>query len=749
MVLELSDALTKMKKSKTKRLTNLQKRQRLERSRHDTRVRKLKKYPLCVSKRFIAYAHRKKWDNETTDAAALLLHRVFMMRRKSDWKRWLPIPYQVFKALFGENYKKIKDRLIKDGFLEYNCWRKYSVGRYCSYYGICKELRHDAITASYRLQTKVLQERYIETKEYRKGTAKAQRRKCANAILDARFSKSNTDRKKNKSFYDLVIKGHITEEQFVTIKRLVENAWSLDIKIGESEFSELIQKGYAKNRSKKDNDFDFGAYEQWWKNMYNLLPEPRVSVRPNGRFYVPVSHMPKVLWNYASIKSKQLSAVDIKSSHPHCLLALLKDLEINYFNGSGTHDECLSRCQFSRQIGMIPGLVEHLRRTVDIYQTSEHFEFTEHIPNDPIERKKLMYNLFKKFTRLLFNTNSKLKNYLSVKKCDSQVIYTSKSFDHANIFYSNSDYRLENFSNYTNSLISYDYKSSVNPTFLHVNLGKIQSDINFYTVPVLVQESYLTIQKFSELSVFNTFLEPLCCSVYSAGESVGVEAQVEWYQQVADNLLSCHFTPRVWDKVKQPPGDIALFRSLFFPSREEIEEFELMLQDGFYELLMKAIGMEITKVNRDKFKVDFLTFFYRRACTRYKGTHPVFREDGTRYEEKIREPVRLAMETLLPAITHFLDICKCRPGTLDPRWNYHKWISRAIQSIESKIMLEVCANLWKKYPNMFLITLHDAIKCHTKDAKKVQEELMLTFGKYHVSPTFDVKEYKRPSDVNS
>jgi hypothetical protein len=51
-------------------------------------------------------------------------------------------------------------------------------------------------------------------------------------------------------------------------------------------------------------------------------------------------------------------------------------------------------------------------------------------------------------------------------------------------------------------------------------------------------------------------------------------------------------------------------------------------------------------------------------------------------------------------------------------------------------MLETCANLWKKYPKMFLVTLHDAIKCLPKDVKKVEAELKRTFAKYHVSPAF-------------
>jgi len=87
------------------------------------------------------------------------------------------------------------------------------------------------------------------------------------------------------------------------------------------------------------------------------------------------------------------------------LLALLKDLDVNYFEGNGTHEERLSRCQFARQIRMIPGLVEHLRRMIIVFEMNEHFELRESIPADLIERRKMMYKLFKKFTGMQTKTD--------------------------------------------------------------------------------------------------------------------------------------------------------------------------------------------------------------------------------------------------------------------------------------------------------------------------------------------------------
>jgi len=203
--------------------------------------------------------------------------------------------------------------------------------------------------------------------------------------------------------------------------------------------------------------------------------------------------------------------------------------------------------------------------------------------------------------------------------------------------------------------------------------------------------------------------------------------------------------------MSQSTAGVPVLRNLVFPSPEEIDVFEKMFQKDFYTSLMEAAGLQM---DRKVFKRAFLRFLYKRALTRYnrpdKNAIPVvaFRNDGTCYEEKIREPVRMTMEAILPSITHFLDICKCRPGTLDNRWNYYKWMARAIQKIESQIMLEVCNNLWKKYPTMFLVTLHDAIKCLPKDADKVQKELTRTFAKYHVAVKSDVDSHTRPSGVN-
>jgi len=197
--------------------------------------------------------------------------------------------------------------------------------------------------------------------------------------------------------------------------------------------------------------------------------------------------------------------------------------------------------------------------------------------------------------------------------------------------------------------------------------------------------------------VSNTSSNTSISTVCSTNENVGFEPQGLFIQYVMENLRACHF----WLKPENEPlpstanaSGVPLFRNLFFPSPEEMAEFERMLEEDFYVLLMKAIG--ISKRDRRAFKRDFFTFLYNRAFIRYAGKRYVEREDGSCGFERIPEPVRLAMVTLLPSIVLFLDICKWQPGTLDREGNDYKKLSYAIQSIESQIMLECCANLWKQ-----------------------------------------------------
>jgi len=212
------------------------------------------------------------------------------------------------------------------------------------------------------------------------------------------------------------------------------------------------------------------------------------------------------------------------------------------------------------------------------------------------------------------------------------------------------------------------------------------------------------------------------------------------FQEVIDIFRARRFLIKSVGEVNHGQSGRPSFRDLFFPSMEEIAKLERLLKEDFYDLLMEAIG---TTMRRDDFKGEFFHFLYRPAFHRYNKVCHM--EGGNLlYIDKVEEPVRKAFEKLLPEITFFLDLCKCKPGTLERKGDDYKWISRAMISIESQVILETCANLWKKYPKMFLVTVHDCVKCLPKDVAKVKAELKRTFEKYHVSPKFETKHHEKP-----
>ena len=252
-----------------KRLTNLQKRRRRENNRRAARRKKIQKYqPLCVSDGFIGYAYHKGWDDVTVDAAALVMHRWFMLRRKFDDDGWVPIPFQVFKEMFGVKYKKFLDDLIESGFLER---RGYWAGQHCSRYRICETLRNDKFTDFYYLKSKVLQERFIAHKERWRKMSKEKRKELIGTVVHA---------------VDSAVKKYLTEEQAVTVSRLAENAHALSLNIDEETITEIARKRYD-----KEMNCDFNVFEQYYQEMAERTLEPSMTVDRWGRFYVPMTSM--------------------------------------------------------------------------------------------------------------------------------------------------------------------------------------------------------------------------------------------------------------------------------------------------------------------------------------------------------------------------------------------------------------------------------------------------------------------------
>ena len=731
---------------KQKKLTNLQKKQRLNKSRRDARMRKIRMFrPLCVGHKFLDYACRKGWDKETTDAAAMMQHHFFMMHKDVEKRAWLGIPFETWETKFGSEYQRIRANLIDSGFLEEDKRRGYKKGSHCRHYRICQELRNDQITPSYRLLSDELQKRYLENKAKQKRMSAAVRQELAISKIRKACAVPDDNTKvkhSKKSLYELVQRGYITSEQLRTLERLATNAQLLRVKITDEELSKTSKERHAREKLTEDVD----SYEERWHEnldqIYSATDE--FNIDKYGRLYTPMTSMFRELWNYAYFKRQQLAGVDVKNSHPINILVLLKDIAVNYFGSTGSHEERLSKCQFARQIKMTPSLEGHLCRASDIFPAHPFFEFKKPIPGDLNERRKLMLELFKKFTNM--HTKSIQKVYISFDTYIRLNFYFPSN--HMNL----ADYLKPEKINAditTNYLLAYDQNTDhVDQNFMNLNLNNdLHDPNNNLQFPHVLQTSSTPVPLpcTSSNSSSNNHITTSCAN--APNRAVGVGMQLELHQRVT-NKLHAYRIKRKCGSISDPSTvNAQLFRNLFLPCPEEILEYERLLADDIYTLLMTSIGKD-PETERDQFKKDFFHFLYRPAFSRFDGKRREQREDGTWVFKGIPEPVRQSMEELIPSILFFLDLCKCRPGTLKRKGKHYKKVSHLILRIESQIMLEACANLWKKYPKMFLTTVHDCIKCLPKDVKKVKAELERTFKKYHVSPKFEVKEHKRPSDVN-
>ena len=725
----MTTTISENKKSnqRIKPLTNLQKRQRLQRSRRDSRRRKMKKYrPLCVSHKFIEYALREEWDDETVDAAAMMTHLFFLLRKYVKRDGWLAIPFQTLEGLFGMDYIRIRDNLIAIGFLDEDEKRKYKIRSYCRYFRICQELRDEQVTPQYYPQSERLQTRFIDNKERFRRMSQAKRQAATIAKIERDCGiptedSPNVDTK--RSYYRYVREGYMTREQLQTIEKLASNAQLLKLQITDAEFSEIAQMRYARRKRSDKYLYDAEDYEHDGRER---LENFDFKVDKYGRYYTRYTGMFRELWDYIYFKKQQLVAVDVKTSHAVCILALLRDIEINYFGTSGSYEERLSKCQFERQIRMTPSLVGYLCWVSQIYPALPCFECKKRLPSDPSKRQKIMYELFKKFTKLHLKSIGK-------------VYRNFEYYIHRNFRFSTGQRNLYDYLNFdsdSNSkyLNSNTCINSCSNQILDSNLHDLDNSNE--------HDNSNSLSDIPSKSI--TCTPSLNSGTIVPQESIGVTLQNELYQQVMNNLRACRFWLKSGYNPDNSTDSIFLFRSLIFPSQEEIAEYERLLSGDIYALLMASIGFDPEE--RDQFKEHFFPFLYRPAFSRFNKIEHW--EDGTVIVEKEEAPVRKSMEELVPSILFFLDLIKCQPGTLKRRGAHYKEVPHLILRIESQIMLETCANLWKKNQKMFLTTLHDCIRCLPKDVAKVEAELQRTFAKYHVSPKFKTKEHKRPSDVN-
>jgi len=121
--------------------------------------------PLCVTPEFTDYASWQRWDDETTDAAALVMHYYFTHLGNSGKRGWIIMSGKVFLTLFGDKYWEMKSRLIESKFLECEYHFPKNKRDHTFRYRICGILRDGFIVNSYRLKSQRFQEMYHERQE--------------------------------------------------------------------------------------------------------------------------------------------------------------------------------------------------------------------------------------------------------------------------------------------------------------------------------------------------------------------------------------------------------------------------------------------------------------------------------------------------------------------------------------------------------------------------------------------------------
>ena len=726
------------------KLTARETAKRKRKYKRDQLVRKIRKtHPLCITENFREFAIQCGWDDAMTDAAALVMHKYFLETRKKKKKnqrylsQWIGIHSGYFTDILGSSYKPILDQLEAAGFLERKTKRKYIPGKLSSRFRLGGTFLWQRYKASYRLQTERLQQRFLSIKarlhsthHQRKIGVKADENLRAAEPIDDTVQISSFGKKITYTiprFRQYVESGLFTEEQLQVYKQIIQNVYKLRLDISEPELLEIIR-----TRSKTRNmRCDISALQEVYRSYLEDVLVPRVSIDPRGRMYTPYTNLPREFWDYVSYRNQPLAAIDVKTSQVYCLLGLIRDIDQNYFAGSPfqTHVERLARCRFSRQIESIPGLENHLRRSSDVYQVADFIDFWGQHSKNLANHRKRCYKLFSRFTKF----------YL--RKLDSEgysAAFDNKGQKPGNFFYgffgSCSNYLLNALSMYGISFIN----QSLNNLSDNDCISLHDTEEPTPTRPLYVHEIELNItrnyfinQELKMKMIAYNFIPNLEKSIVEPAD-VGHENGDVGHENNRENDVG-HGCVR---------QNIPRFRDLFFPCTAEIERFGEVLSGDIYDELMTAIHVK-GKVSRDDFKEDFFQFFYRRACIKKETVdHATYMDFD--YSERIPEPIRQAFETLLPSIMLFIDICKSPPGKLSKRGKFYKLLPTAMQSVESQIIMECCTNLLKKHPTMFIITLHDCIRCLPKDVETVRAEMERVFAKYLIEPELKVKFHGKP-----
>lgn len=641
----------------SKPLTVREKAKRQRKYRKDQLVRKLKKAPLrCVTVNFLDFAARCGWDKETTDAAALVMHKYFLETRKKKKRgyyyltAWARIHSKYFSDVLGSGYKKFLATMEKAGFLERKNILKYVPGKLSSGFRLGREFLLESYTASYHLQTERLQRRILDASDkLHQLTADKKRRKAlAQKMLDEAFptteypiddtvrilQSGRTTTYHIPKFLKYIADGTFTLEQLQVYKRIVRNVYQLKLNISEPELLAITTKRHQVRKPR----CDVSALQEVYRSYLEDVLVPRVSIDPQGRMYTPYTSLPREFWDHVTYKGNALAAIDVKTSQVYCLLALVKDIDRNYFGGSPfqTHAERLTRCRFGRQIASIPGLDDHLRRCSGLLQASNFYDFMGQESRDRENLRKRCLGLFTRFTKFFLRT-------LQPKGCEA--IISKQKYEPDETDQKPSKFMLGLFT-------SKDHLSLLNNILDAYSAPCYGSPSNLYSsshvsnrYPDTTPAHPVTVNDIKQNIYHNQYMNhELTMILYALKYTPNVEKFIPILADVRhENTDVRHEITQENDVGHGDVGqNIPRFRDLFFPCREEIEAFEEILSGDIYDQLMAAINVK-GKQSRDDFKEFFFHFLYRPACVRKEKIVNAV-GPGERYIERYDEPIRKAFE---------------------------------------------------------------------------------------------------------
>jgi hypothetical protein len=146
------------------------------------------------------------------------------------------------------------------------------------------------------------------------------------------------------------------------------------------------------------------------------------------------------------------------------------------------------------------------------------------------------------------------------------------------------------------------------------------------------------------------------------------------------------------------------------PGGGEFELYCRLVQEGrLYDFLVDELLAQGYRISREQLKKRFLTdVIAKKKANRLGAEYPSPAED--------------AFARLFPTVYRFIRNVN-RNG-----WE-HKNLIRDLQREESRLVIEtVCQDLVERYPEMFLITIHDSILCLPEHVGRVERAFHTAFA---------------------